>query len=202
MCGTELKSHLDVVKLHYKYHVGTRDHSCAACGSSFMDSNTLRDHERLHLKTIALNAIGANINIDKKSQLTACEHCGKEIVKKNLKAHVKSVHMGIKPDQSKKKKRQFTCLVCDHKTKSSWPQLAQHFEQHKELTLENLTCTGFKEQCAKQFASLIDLHKHFYTVHWDGILCTLCNVVIITRGYYTDHLASHSSLKVGPISRI
>merc|ERR1719430_2268671 len=49
VCGATLRNHVDVIKLHYKYHVGLREYTCCACGQKFMESKTLREHERQHI---------------------------------------------------------------------------------------------------------------------------------------------------------
>ena len=126
VCGANLRGHVDVIKLHYKYHAGLREYACCACDATFMESKTLREHERLHLGTQDLTG-------DKK-QWSSCEHCGKQLLKRNLRYHIESVHLGIKQLQSdnggtrNKAGQQFSCLVCGTKTKASWFRLVEHFK--------------------------------------------------------------------------
>ena len=185
ICGANLRNHIDVVKLHYKYHVGLREYRCCACGQQFMESKTLRDHERQHL---------GRQNSGK--EMVACQHCGKQLLKKNMRYHIESVHLGAKTSQARNKApQQFSCLVCGHKTKSSWFRLVDHFLVHTDLAPEDTSCLNSKDGCGEAFPDLVALHRHYWTVHKNGVECQVCHMIVKNKAYFEGHMTGHSTAK-------
>jgi hypothetical protein len=118
LCNLTLSCHYDVIKLHYKYHAGKREHTCTACGLAFMEVRTLRQHERLHL--------GLPAAAEGTTRTAACHVCGKMLLKGNLKAHIRSRHREEGAEGTggaalvASYAEQFSCLLCGHATKTSW----------------------------------------------------------------------------------
>ena len=187
ICGASLRSHVDVVKLHYKYHVGLREHTCCACGQKFMESKTLREHERHHL--------GGQ---QRDREMVACQHCGKQLLKKNIRYHIETIHLGVKnmggPPRNKAP-QQFSCLVCGHKTKASWFRLVDHFLVHTDLGPGDTSCVGTREACGETFTDLVALHRHYWTVHKNGVECQVCHMVVKNKAYFEGHMTGHSTAK-------
>ncbi|XP_023333719.1 zinc finger protein 124 [Eurytemora carolleeae] len=153
---------MDSVRQHYTYHVGDRKHSCVSCGLKFMESRTLRNHEKTHL--------GEKEPVEKVS----CDECGKHIVKNNLKYHMKSKHTAEKSVVVTK--NQFSCLLCGHGTKSSWSKLVAHLDLHEGR--EDPNCCN-ESGCENiQFSNLQDWHCHFYVVHKQCYQCEFCNILL------------------------
>ena len=122
-----LTCHYDVIKLHYKYHAGAREHTCAACGVAFMEARTLRQHElsRHHnlLPSSTTNTSATTTTTTTRS--AACHICGKLVLKSNLKTHIRARHKEEGGGDGEgavaaSYAEQFSCLLCGHPTKTSW----------------------------------------------------------------------------------
>jgi hypothetical protein len=118
LCNLPLNCHYDVIKLHYKYHAGAREHTCTACGLAFMEARTLRKHERVHLGPLPATT----------AKSAACHICGKLVVKANMKSHIRARHREEEDGTggaalAAVSLEQFSCLLCGHATKTSWTKV-------------------------------------------------------------------------------
>ena len=46
-----------------------------------------------------------------------------------------------------------------------------------------MTCPAEKGGCGQPFSDLVSLHKHYWTCHKKGVECTLCGMLVKSRGY-------------------
>ena len=149
-----------------------------------------------------------------------CEYCRKELTSSHgLKAHIESIHMGIKhkcphceneysTQQSMKKHiqathSQDTCFICNQCGKSfpTSGRLESHKYEHEDGQLTGLPNEKGKfscEECEKEYASLPGLRVHIDVVHrgLKNHICHLCGQSFGRRSCLAAHKQTHHG--VGP----
>jgi KRAB domain-containing zinc finger protein len=103
-----------------------KDKQCASCGRLFATPQEAADHSS------TCSSIECQVE---------CSHCGKLILKKNLKSHVDLVH---------KNTRRYECATCGKKFQTKHV-LQCHMETHRHPSERNVRFSC--ETCGKGFAN-------------------------------------------------
>jgi KRAB domain-containing zinc finger protein len=138
-------------------------HFCRSCSVAFNTVEKLKQH-----------------NLEKHSHKYTCRTCDKEFTLKNaLSVHIKTIHKGGE---------RFPCTWqdCD---KSFYRQdvLKDHMNKHTGLRL--YSC----KKCEKTYSSKRSLNHHWKVCKTDGLACTKCGQVLLSRGCLKDHNYSRNA---------
>ena len=180
--------------------------NCKICGSIFDNKAAQQKHRN---------------SFHKKPQVHKCEDCGSEFTSsQTLKAHVQSIHEGIKKvcsiclkpvvdltrhvrtQHKNGDKRDFPCNVCNAQFRTKFS-----LQRHKEtvhLKVKAWAC----DLCEKSFGEKRDMERHKKAVHF-GIKnknnlwnCPECNITFKLRKEYDSHKSSyHAQLSEEEIVR-
>ena len=164
LCGKILKNWGNTIKAHMEIHnpEGRTYYNCDQCAYRAVSKQSLIQHMKNHegvvletchicggkykelVKHIQRNHINKNSNL-----MVKCESCGKEMKKKCLAGHMKSVHM----------ERKYACHLCSYKAQTNY-NLKLHISK-SHLGVKELE----KEQCPHCDVCTTNLPHHLKIFH-------------------------------------